>query len=125
MGILIDALEKWLGMLHWWHRKSPENVNLFLQSGLHTPEGLAVFLRSCSGHVISDRSTFDYVNLKSVEELIPAEELDKTIRSLTRRKSDLEPGLIALIKQFRVALGRRKKGLSVEGSDMARDHDRS
>jgi hypothetical protein len=118
-GTLIDALEEWPGLLHWWHGRTPEEATTFLKATLSSPPVIAAFLRSCSGRVSSDRRTFDYVDLKSVEEVISAEELEEAISVMSQHELESHPGLSDLVDRFLFALDRRRRGLSTNGSDMA------
>ena len=86
---------------------------------------MAAFLRSCSGCVSSDRRSFDYVDLKSVEEVIPSEELEEVISLMNQHELESYPSLSGLVGRFRFALDRRKKGLSIDGADMEMDSERT
>jgi hypothetical protein len=123
-GTLIDAIEQWPGMLDWWHKRSPDEAKKFLTNSLRFPRVTAAFLRSCSGRVSSDRRTFDYVDLKGVEEVVSVEEVEEAIKQIDPHELESQKALKDLVSRFLFALDRRRRGLSTNGSDMAFESER-
>lgn len=122
-GTLIDAVEQWPGILHWWNGRAPDDVRAFLKNSLHSPRTMAAILRSCSGRVSSNLRTFDYVHLPSVDEIISADDVEAAIARMPQREIDETEGLKDLVIRFLFVLDRRRRGLSIDGADMARDTD--
>jgi hypothetical protein len=122
-GTLIDAVEQWPGILHWWNGRAPDDVKAFLNDSLDSPRTMTAFLRSCSGRVSSDRRTFDYVHLPSIDELISTDDVEAAITRIHPQEINENDGLKELVIRFLFALDRRKRGVSIDGADMARDTD--
>lgn len=122
-GTLIDTIEQWPGMLDWWHKRAPDEAKEFLTTSLKLPRVMAAFLRNCSGRVSSDRRSFDYVDLKSVEEVVSAEEVEEATTLIDPLELETQ-NLKDLVSRFHFALARRRRGLSTNGSDMAFESER-
>lgn len=122
-GTLIDAVEQWPNILHWWNGRAPDDVKAFLNNSLDSPRIMTALLRSCSGRVSSVRRTFNYVHLPSVEEIVSTDQVETAIKRIDALEIEATVGLKDLIDRFQFALDRRKRGLSISGADMARDTD--
>ncbi|GEM_PF-2708696 len=123
-GTLIDTIEQWPGMLDWWHKRAPDEAKEFLTTSLKLPRVMAAFLRNCSGRVSLDRRSFDYVDLKSVEEVVSAEEVEEATTLIDPFELETQKNLKDLVSRFHFALARRRRGLSTNGSDMAFESER-
>ena len=71
----------------------------------------------------SDRRTYDYVHLPSIDEIISTDDVDAAITRIPPQEINENDELKDLVTRFLFALDRRRRGLSIDGADMARDTD--